>query len=433
MSEKEFIITLTKKVSDLKNLLLNSKTHFKIINIKYMKKKSLQSLFLTGALGMMAFGVSAQQGLVDKTLHTTNVLVEDFTGATCGYCPDATTRIEKLMDDNGRDKVYAMAIHSGSFTGGDKFLNQFADALLSHAGTPGSKPIGRVNRRLDGTAKTYSRGKWTNPHASAVLASGDSPVNLGVKAVMTGDDIKIDVEVYFPASVGTNMRIATAVVQTGYMSDQSDYGSHGKWTGDYKNIDALRWMSTTDALGENLSTTNKGDFSAYNYTCTIEPDWKKASDDITYTVIVYATDGDNGEVLQVVGVPLVAGGVNDGGVAKMGGTTYDRYFPGGNGDHNDTWGGIKTGVETLAESIEISIYPNPITSNTKVIMTLPTTASVSYEVINVLGVVVDSKNLGELNGLNEIDFDSDFTSVQGTYILRLMLDSEIVTRRLTVM
>ena len=66
-------------------------------------------------------------------------------------------------------------------------------------------------------------------------------------------------------------------------------------------------------------------------------------------------------------------------------------------------------------------------------MTLPTTASVSYEVINVLGVVVDSKNLGELNGLNEIDFDSDFTSVQGTYILRLMLDSEIVTRRLTVM
>ena len=44
-----------------------------------------------------------------------------------------------------------------------------------------------------------------------------------------------------------------------------------------------------------------------------------------------------------------------------------------------------------------------------------------------------SKNLGEVNGLNEIDLDGDFTSVQGTYILRLMLDGEVVSRRLTVM
>ena len=402
--------------------------------MKYMKKKSLQSLLLTGALGMMAFGVSAQQGLVDKKLHNANVLIEDFTGATCGYCPDATQRIETLMTAEGKDKIYAMAIHFGSFTGSrDVFTNSYAEKLLNHAGTPGSKPIGRVNRRLDGAAKTYSRGKWTSPHASAVLASGDSPVNLGVKAVMNGDDISIDVEVYFPASMGTNVRIATAVLQSGYKGYQSDYGSHGTWQDDYVNIDVLRWMSTTDALGENLSTTYKGDFSAYNYTCTIKSDWKKPADAITYTVVVYATDGDNGEVLQVVGVPLIAGGVSEAGVAKTGGSTYDRYFPGGNGVDSDTWGGVKTGVETLVESSEISIYPNPITSNTKIIMTLPTAASVSYEVINVLGEVVDSKNLGEVNGLNEIDLDGDFTSVQGTYILRLMLDGEVVSRRLTVM
>lgn len=399
-----------------------------------MKKKSLQSLLLTGALGMMAFGVSAQQGLVDKKLHPQNVLIEDFTGATCGYCPDATTRIEGLMDDKGRDRVYAMGIHAGSFTGGDKFLNSYASALLAHAGTPGSKPIGRVNRRLDGTAKTYSRGKWINPHATAVLASGDAPVNLGVKAVMEGDNITIDVEVFFPASVGTNMRIATAVVQSGYLSDQSDYGSHGKWTGDYENLDALRWMSTSDALGENLSATNKNDFTAYNYTCAIEAGWKQTGSNIRYTVVVFATDGDNGEVIQVVGVPLIAGGINEGGVAKMGGSTQSRYFPNGTTKWSDEWGGVATSVNnSLAENTEISIYPNPITSNTKVIMTLPTTASVSYEVINVLGEVVDSKNLGEVNGLNEIDFNGDFTSVKGTYILRLMLDGEVVTRRLTVM
>ena len=399
-----------------------------------MKKKTLQSILLTGAIGMMAYGVSAQKGLTDKKMHPQNVLVEDFTGALCGYCPDATDRIEAMKAANGKDRIYAMGVHAGSFTGSkDEFLNAWADKLLAHAGSPGSKPIGRVNRRLDGGSKAYSRGNWSK-HADAVLAAGNAVVNLGAMAIMKDDKIMIDVEAYFPTSFGKNVRLATAVVQTGYTSYQSDYGPNGNWNGDYVNIDALRWMSTTDALGETLTSTNKDDFHSYSYTCNIESGWAgKPTDEISYHVILFATDGDNGEVLQVVGIDIKENGIKHEGQFVTGGSTQKRYFPSGTTKWSDEWAGVQTSINDLVAKTDITVYPNPMNENSTLSITVHEAANISYEVVNVLGEVVSSKDLGEVNGLSEVKLEGDFTSISGTYILRVNLYGEVVTHRLSVM
>lgn len=41
------------------------------------------------------------------------VLVEEFTGQRCVNCPNATTEIERLQEEYGKESVIAVAIHSG--------------------------------------------------------------------------------------------------------------------------------------------------------------------------------------------------------------------------------------------------------------------------------------------------------------------------------
>ena len=42
-----------------------------------------------------------------------NVLIEDFTGQRCIYCPGATDAITELQTTYGADKLIAVAIHAG--------------------------------------------------------------------------------------------------------------------------------------------------------------------------------------------------------------------------------------------------------------------------------------------------------------------------------
>ena len=42
-----------------------------------------------------------------------NVLIEDFTGQRCIYCPQATEAISQLQATYGADKLIAVAIHAG--------------------------------------------------------------------------------------------------------------------------------------------------------------------------------------------------------------------------------------------------------------------------------------------------------------------------------
>lgn len=403
----------------------------KINKIKYMKKKALHSLLLTGALGLFAFSATAQQGLTDKNTHATNALVEDFTGATCGYCPPGAEIIKQLKSDHP-GRAHGMAVHAGSFTGGDKFLNAHADALLAHAGTPGSKPTGRVNRVLRGTAKTYGREFWKSMSEDIINANTVSPINIGIKAIIKGSDMLIDVETYFPEEHFSDVRVQTFVLQSGFTSDQSDYGPHGKWNGDYVNDDVLRWMPGTDASGETLSSTAKDDFKAFSYTCPIDASWAgKSTDVIEYAVLVVATDGADGEILQVMEVDL-ADGFDNNGTAAVGGSTQARFFPNGTTEGSDEWAGIKTGVESIEETASLNVYPNPMNRNSVVELKVDNSTNVSYEIINILGDVVSSENLGSVNGSVTIPVSEEVTSVSGNYILRVQLNDEVITRHLSV-
>ena len=78
--------------------------------------KSLYILLLVGVVLLTGCDpVASDNRLIEVPAATLqrNVLIEDFTGQRCIYCPAATEAITQLQNSYGADKLIAVAIHAG--------------------------------------------------------------------------------------------------------------------------------------------------------------------------------------------------------------------------------------------------------------------------------------------------------------------------------
>lgn len=93
--------------------------------------------------------------------QTRKVLMEDYTGMQCGWCPEGTVILEEL---HSTDPEYCLpvAIHGGSFEyAGSPLRSKFADDMFA-AFSITSFPSGGINRvKFQGEAKMpVGRGSW---------------------------------------------------------------------------------------------------------------------------------------------------------------------------------------------------------------------------------------------------------------------------------
>ena len=73
-------------------------------------KKILLSIM---TLSLLAFQAQAQKW-VKTTPQNKNVILEEFTGIHCGYCPDGHKIANNIVTSNP-GRVFLINIHSGSF------------------------------------------------------------------------------------------------------------------------------------------------------------------------------------------------------------------------------------------------------------------------------------------------------------------------------
>ena len=62
----------------------------------------------------LAFLIGNAQTFVNTTPENKNVLLEEFTGISCGYCPDGHLIASQIHDANPND-VAIINIHAGGF------------------------------------------------------------------------------------------------------------------------------------------------------------------------------------------------------------------------------------------------------------------------------------------------------------------------------
>lgn len=231
----------------------------------------MKKLLLAG-LCFAAFNASAQQW-VSKNPQKKNVVLEEFTGIHCGYCPDGH-RIANEMVAANPGKVFLINIHAGGYAtpaAGELDLRSAAGTAIDGASGVTGYPAGSVNRSKSPWSE--GRGGWTTT-ASGIL-SQNSPVNVFVKSYVDFKtrELTTEVEIYYTsASAQAKNYLTVALTQDNILGTQTDYGNYNptNWVdGKYKHNHVLRQLITSGNFGEAIDTTTSGYYKYKKFVTTI--------------------------------------------------------------------------------------------------------------------------------------------------------------------
>ena len=229
-----------------------------------MKKK----LFILTILVLTSLGIHSQT-IVSTSPENKKVVLEEFTGITCGYCPDGHA-IANNIANNNPGNVFLINIHQGGYANpgnsGFDFRTPFGNALAAQVGA-NFYPSGTINRN----SNALGRGSWNGAANTALGQSSD--VNVGVEAdidVQT-NTITVHVEAFYTAdSPESNNKLNVALLQNNTIGPQTDYANGN--TTEYNHMHRLVWL-ITGQWGETISTTTEGTFIDETYTYTIPSDY----------------------------------------------------------------------------------------------------------------------------------------------------------------
>ena len=155
---------------------------------------------------------------------TKKVLIEEFTGAWCGYCPDGAYRVKNLINDND-GRVVAVSLHAGNPTG-DAMEIAHTNYLETTYQNPGF-PSGMVDRiAIDGYT-SLNRGYWEYVANNQLLET--AVCGLAIISKVNGQNATVEVHAGFNSTPnGDDYRLTVYLIEdgvtgTGYGYDQRNY------------------------------------------------------------------------------------------------------------------------------------------------------------------------------------------------------------------
>jgi len=226
------------------------------------------------------------QNLVDTLLHNKNVVLEEFTGIHCVYCPDGHVIAQSIYNVYPQ-RVSLINVHVGSYAqpsfGEPDFRTAFGSSLSAQSNLSGY-PAGTVNRHLffnlsqnSGTA--MSRSDWQQ--ATIITLSELSPVNIASIAQhdTITNELIIDVEIYYTDTQSVAQNYLNVAItqdsvlgpQTGAQTFNSAAIVPGPWSPTYSHQHMLRHL-VTGQWGAVLDPITPGTFISRRYRWPIPSD-----------------------------------------------------------------------------------------------------------------------------------------------------------------
>lgn len=241
-------------------------------------------LFSTGAWAQLNYQVSTD-------IQKKKVLLEEFTGIHCGWCPEGH-KVSKRMLKAFPNEAFAINIHEGHYSepnGGEPdYRTAVGDSLgLLLGSSEAGYPCGTVNRETLSGRYLTSRSNWI-PLAQ-YYTKQDAPVNLFVKSEYDGETglLAVHVEGYYTEDVPAGTQALNVCwTQDDILGPQNQGG-----LGDaYPHEHMLRGY-ITPLWGDTIKEAAKGQYFTRDYTYKL-PDKVVATpvkpEDIN--VIVFVTD-----------------------------------------------------------------------------------------------------------------------------------------------
>ncbi|MEZ4816792.1 MAG: Omp28-related outer membrane protein [Flavobacteriaceae bacterium] len=151
-----------------------------------------------------------------KPLHVIipkqKLVLEDYTGTWCGYCPAVTASLDQLEGLNL--PLTVVAIHNG-----DELTLPFETALREGLNVPFGSPRARINRTI--TWGTPSPANFPVEEVSD-LAGMDSSVGIAINSQVQGNQLIVTVNVASENSID-NHKLVVYVTESSILSDQENY------------------------------------------------------------------------------------------------------------------------------------------------------------------------------------------------------------------
>lgn len=248
-----------------------------------------------------------------NTSDDRNVLLEDYTGHKCTFCPAAASLAEQLKTDNA-GRVVVMAIHAGpngtenlqtedaTYTG--IFYNYISETLGQYFGVnwQGSNfagnPYGAVSRKDNGNGTPMEGPQtWTNSVAD-IINTNDNKVRLQAASnyypTTKGLFLHTEIEVVDQALDPTDLTIVAYLVEDEFEAPQLDGGTI---VYDYKHHDIVRESLDGTVWGQQLDAEHLDNGKYYfNYIYEVPA----AYDDTSSHLVIFVRDDVTEEVYQVI-------------------------------------------------------------------------------------------------------------------------------------
>lgn len=177
------------------------------------------------------------------------VVIEDYTGTWCGYCPGVAIAIEDVR--KATKDVSVVAIHKESGGVPDPLDFSRIEELQEMFGINNGFPKARLNRTID----------WPRPYIvseATALAGTNTEVSIAILSQLTGSNLTVKVNVVYENGSTPGDKLVVYLLENGVVAPQANYFNEtpgheyeglGNPIPDYIHNDALR-NSLSDLFGD---------------------------------------------------------------------------------------------------------------------------------------------------------------------------------------
>ncbi len=269
-----------------------------------IKKLSLSLVFT-----FIAFGAFSQT-IVSTSPENKNVILEEYTGIHCGFCPQGHAIAQGLKESNPED-FYVINIHVGGYavpgSGEPDFRTPFGTAIANESGVS-FYPAGSVNRHVfSGGVSAMGRSDWNA--ATNVTLEESSFVNVGVEATIdvATSILTVHVEGYYTGdSPESSNLLNIALLQNNTTGPQSGGGMGNNYNHQHRLVHMV-----TGQWGEPITSTTAGTLVDETFTYTIPADYNDIAtvlDDMEIVAFITNTHQEiasgSGTIPTFINLPL---------------------------------------------------------------------------------------------------------------------------------
>ena len=369
---------------------------------------------------------------VSSSEQAKKVLIEEYTSAQCGWCPDGYTKLSSIAASN--TNVIVASIHTNdnmSITDGNSLASDYSSQL----------PSATIDQYdFSNTSVASDRNSWSNYISQRQVMRVPATVTItNVNYNATTQEINATVASTFYGDVKGDYRLNLYVKENNVYGPSSD-NSDNQWN-QYSNLYAIP-SSPYYQLGSYLNSTtyllnsseymhqyvinhiaggaygvsgiipNNGGTAGQTYTATFSytlpiptsGEFRYNADNIYLIGMLteYNTDVTKREVLNACETKLTL--------------------------NPESAVGIKEANNIVAE---LKLYPNPSTDVVYLNYNLNTQQTVSIKVYNTLGELIYIENSNELAG--DVIHAVNLKNIpQGNYSVVLSINNQSITKKLTV-